>query len=43
MEKIEDKFNEMFQHWDIHIPAEDIRLRQRGMISQSGWDIRYLF
>ncbi|MCK5879149.1 MAG: hypothetical protein KAH24_05195 [Holophagae bacterium] len=43
MDKIESKFNEQFQHWQIHLPAEDIKFRQYGAISEWGWEIRYLF
>jgi len=43
MEKIEDIFNEEFKNWEIQLPIENIRLRQRGSIEQAGWKICYLF
>ena len=43
MDKIETLFNATFANWNICLPPEDIALRERGKIVQTGWAILYLF
>lgn len=43
MDKVAQIFNKQFAHWNITLPEESIRLRQRGQICKEGWAIWYLF
>ena len=43
MKKIESKFRADFKYWKIRLPKEDVALRRRGTLSNSGWAIWYLF
>lgn len=36
-------FAKRFEHWDIHIPEEDLAERRRGFIHDKGWLIQYCF
>ena len=43
MENIEAIFAGHFQHWNIRLPSENIKARRPGRLSQTGWNIEYLF
>ncbi len=43
MNRIAEVFNQTFAHWQITLPADSIKSRQRGEIRAEGWTIRYLF
>jgi hypothetical protein len=40
---IQSNFEHDFRLWAIRLPDEDLALRQRGKIVESGWAIWYLF
>lgn len=42
-ERIETAFNETFAHWDLRLPPENLRNRERGQINARGWTIWFLF
>jgi hypothetical protein len=41
--RIKEIFDERFRSWQITLPLEDLRGRNRGSIHKEGWTIHYLF
>ena len=43
MQRVIDVFASHFEAWEIRLPEEAVRSRERGKINQAGWSIWYLF
>ena len=43
MDKIEEKFANIFRNWNIQLPTNATVEKKRGKIRQNGWSISYVF
>ena len=43
MDRIKQKFEEMYSHWEIILPEDDYKNKKRGFIQKNGWLIQYCF
>lgn len=43
MEAMQDIFSKHFAHWQITLPEENVRKKERGYIQKAGWLIQFCF
>jgi len=43
LEAMQDIFSKHFAHWQITLPEENVRKKERGYIQKAGWLIQFCF